>query len=495
MRVALYSRVSTKKAEQQESLVNQERAFARWVSESGATVAASYVERASGGSIEGRIEFRRMIAELRRHRVDVIVVDTLDRFTRNLRDGLNLLEELRGHRVGLLPLDWHRSRPIAVDDDSDWRDVVEEFTGAERERRRIRRRVLRSYEGRRERGATTSNRAPFGTRKVGDRLVEDPETAWIVREVDARLVAGEPSPSILVWARAAHPNAWKVRASILAAAANPRYVTAGVRTPETHRQLATLLERHRARYGTSVTRRHDHEFTGVFHCPRCGHLMSGFPVSGRQGVICPTMNRADGGHPIFIVAASKFSAQWGRYLRRLEAIDGEQLRRWAAGDLGPHASRTRALYRRISDLEQRTAALKARRDAAFDLFADPDPAVRNQARRLLAEVDSDEGALEREREIVLAELSASPAPRRDADELEALLGSLASLYDAATIRERNALNRALCAHLGSHPTIERPDGPNASPATRRYVPATITWPEADALLRRKRPSRRAVAKS
>lgn len=268
MRIVSYARVSTLGQESEgESLDNQERAFQQYIARSGADHIASYREAKSAKNIAGRAEFSRMIADLPITKPDCIVVDTLDRFTRNLREGLNTLEQLRGHHVGLLPLDWQRREPIDLDNDSDWSQVVEEFQAAERERRRIRKRVKRSYEGRRERGATTTNRAPFGLRKVGDRLVPDAQSVWIVDDAEARALAGEDFLAIARWAKSLHPAAWSTASSVRTAFENDSYVLAGARTPDRHRALCEMLALRASRFGQR--RENESEFTGVILCGPC----------------------------------------------------------------------------------------------------------------------------------------------------------------------------------------------------------------------------------
>jgi len=481
IRCVSYARVSTAREDQAESLQTQERAFTRWVEETGATRAASYIERASGGSVEGRAEFQRMIRDLTRLKVNVVIVDTLDRWTRNLRDGLNILEELRGHGVGLLPLDWRRAQPIRVDDDSDWRDVVEEFTGAERERRRIRRRVVKGYDARRDRGATTANRVAFGLRKEGDRLAPDPETAWIVQEADRRLLAGDSSQDVALWTRPIHPKAWKTRSGVMRSAANRSYVVAGVRTTETQKLLDGLLAQHRVRFGSQVKRRYEHEFTGVFKCARCGKFMGGFFVgrpNRKHGVICQTIDRADGGHSLFVVSSVKFRERWERYIGDLSQLTAAAVQQWASGEAAEGADRARGLQRSLTALERRGEALKARRDAAFDLLADKSAALKAQARKQLVDVNTDEAKIDLQRQAILAELAAERPPERNPEELLAAIRAFAKVYQHASPRVRNQLNRALCVAVGGHPTLNRESG-----RRDRHAPATVSWPQADALLR------------
>lgn len=487
MRVVTYSRVSTVRQEAEgSSLDNQERAFERWLGRGHERIAA-YVEAASGGDIEGRAEFRRMIDELPLTKPEAIVVDTLDRFTRNIRDGLNLLEQLRGHSVGLLPLDWGRDRPLDVDDDRDWADVVDEFTAAEAERRRIRRRIRRAFNERRERGATLTNNPPIGVRKVGDRLQRDPDTAWLIEEVDARFLAGETLAEVAKWARAAHPNAWGTYGGVRKALANHTYVVAGVRRPDVQQHIDLLLERMTQRFGKKT--RWQHEFAGVFRCGVCadagydGRMSASFSHArtkkqyGKPELICDKKRSGNTAHPerYFCVGVERVEGAWRSYM---EFVSSEGLiDAWAAKERDSGASTRRALERRLAQIDQEAGALKRRRDAAFDLLADRNAAVTAQARKMLSELERDEQALAATRAVVLGDLAGSkPIDERDPAVLREALSAYRDLYDAAPIATRNRLNRALCAALGSHPRIYRDGKPKS-----RWSVIRVEWPELDAL--------------
>jgi len=156
MRIVTYARVSTVKQETEgQSLVNQERAFLSYINAKPAERIAAYAESKSAKSVEGRREFLRLVRDLPVLKPDLVVVDTIDRFTRNLQDGLNLLERFRGHVVRLFPLDW--DEPVDLDNDRDWKNVVQELMAADYERRRIRTRMNRSFQGRRAPIAHFSN--------------------------------------------------------------------------------------------------------------------------------------------------------------------------------------------------------------------------------------------------------------------------------------------------------------------------------------------------
>lgn len=483
VRVVSYARVSTLAQESEgQSLPNQERVFARWIERSGAVRVRAYREAASAGTVEGRAEFSRMIDELPTTKPDAIVVDTLDRFTRSLLDGLHLLEQLRGHKVGLLPLDWRRERPIDVDDDRDWDDVVQEFTGAERERRRIRRRIVRAYEGRRERGATVTNRPPFGLLKQGDHLVPDPERIWIIREVERMALEGTAFATIAQWARSVDPTAWKTRAGPRQAIGNPSFLAAGARTPERQAELDASLADNVLRFGKLKTM-HPHVFAGIFVCGICvdgGYapersVMTGAWQKGLERIVCAHMQNVDDRGHSFYCDARLVVDQWSRYIRAL-ANDDDAVDRWAS-TLEALPDR-RKLERSLAQLDQRVAALSDRRDRALDLLSDPNPAVGRQVRRALTQVDADEAALVATREALLGQIAQLERPRRDPRHLRNLLTAFPDIYaDQESLSAKSALARALVDAIGGRPELRR-IGPGGR--GQRYDVA-MSWPVVDNL--------------
>jgi len=474
MKIVTYARVSTVGQERKgQSLPNQERAFKDFIDRSGHVRLQAYQESASAGTIAGRAEFSRMLADLPRLKPDTVVVDTLDRFTRNLRDGLNVIEDLRGHGVGLLPIDWRREKPINVDDDRDWCDVVDEFTGAERERRRISRRVQRAYEGRRERGATTVYHPGLGLKKVGDRLEPDPETAWIINDLDRRLLENQSRSQLAVWIRNVSGGRVTSRDAIYHIAHNCSFVAAGVRSQETQSRLNAFMAEMSRRFG-GAKRVADHSLTGVILCGRCldmgrppsKSLLAGtwLKTNGKRSLLCHGR-----GHPSFYVTSDTVEPLFVDFLKRWLAPD--TLARWEDEPaLGELAAKTAALNRRLSDIEQREARAKARRDTAFDMAADKSRAIASQARKALLEIERDERALDVERQALAGELAAMPAARpRDLDEVQGLLDSAAETYWELPLRERNELARALCLALGSHPRVDR--------RGKFSTTLRLTWPE------------------
>ena len=95
---ALYARVSTEdKGQDPEVQLAPMREFAvarGWE-------ATEYVDYASASDLRGRTEWRRLLGDVRRGGVDLILVWKLDRFARSALDALQWLQRLDGSGVGL----------------------------------------------------------------------------------------------------------------------------------------------------------------------------------------------------------------------------------------------------------------------------------------------------------------------------------------------------------------------------------------------------------
>ena len=97
LRVAAYCRVSTELEEQTSSIELQERHYSQLISANPNWESAGiFAERATGLNKKERPEFRRMIAQCRKKRIDLILTKSISRFGRNTLDMLRSLRDLRG---------------------------------------------------------------------------------------------------------------------------------------------------------------------------------------------------------------------------------------------------------------------------------------------------------------------------------------------------------------------------------------------------------------
>jgi DNA invertase Pin-like site-specific DNA recombinase len=101
-RVALYARVSTRdRGQDLETQLVPLRSYAAghgWE-------AVEYADTASAGDLARRVEWRRLLDDVRRRRVDAVIVVRLDRAFRSTLFALSTLEELRHHGVAFVAME------------------------------------------------------------------------------------------------------------------------------------------------------------------------------------------------------------------------------------------------------------------------------------------------------------------------------------------------------------------------------------------------------
>ena len=97
LRVAAYCWVSTELEEQTSSIELQVRHYSHLISANPNWESAGiFAERATDINTKERPEFRRMIAQCRKKRIDLILTKSISRFGRNTLDMLRSLRDLRG---------------------------------------------------------------------------------------------------------------------------------------------------------------------------------------------------------------------------------------------------------------------------------------------------------------------------------------------------------------------------------------------------------------
>lgn len=97
LRVAAYCRVSTYLEEQTSSIELQERHFTQLIATNpNWENAGIFAERATGLNTKERPEFRRMMAQCQKKRIDLILTKSISRFGRNTLDMLYSLRDLHG---------------------------------------------------------------------------------------------------------------------------------------------------------------------------------------------------------------------------------------------------------------------------------------------------------------------------------------------------------------------------------------------------------------
>lgn len=99
MRVAVYLRVSTD--DKGQTVETQRLPLRDFCAAQGWTDVREYADEASATDIRGRVNWRQLLDDCAKRRVDLVLVWRLDRAFRSVLDAAQTLERLRAWRVGL----------------------------------------------------------------------------------------------------------------------------------------------------------------------------------------------------------------------------------------------------------------------------------------------------------------------------------------------------------------------------------------------------------
>jgi DNA invertase Pin-like site-specific DNA recombinase len=107
MKVALYSRVSKEEVSSDGTLQDPENQLIpmrKYCEAMGWEISAEFIDRASGGD-SNRPDFQRMMGRVRQKHFDIIVIWSLDRFSREgITNTLSYIEQLKSYNTGLVSL-------------------------------------------------------------------------------------------------------------------------------------------------------------------------------------------------------------------------------------------------------------------------------------------------------------------------------------------------------------------------------------------------------
>lgn len=187
-RVAAYCRVSVEKDAMLHSLANQVsyyqdliRANPEW------DFAGIYADAGISGTKADRPEFRRMVADCRAGRIDIVLTKSISRFARNTECLLGTVRELRGLGVDVF---FEEQRMHSLSEDGEL--MLSLLAGfAEEEARSMSENVRWKVRKFFEEGRVYGIHDIFGYRAVGDRYEIEPAEAAVVRSIfDMYLVEG-----------------------------------------------------------------------------------------------------------------------------------------------------------------------------------------------------------------------------------------------------------------------------------------------------------------
>ncbi len=190
LRVAAYCRVSSDSADQLHSYAAQIKAYTAMVGRhEGWQLVDIYADEGiTGTDMEKRDDFKRMLSDCRKGRIDKILVKSISRFARNTRDCLVTLRELVARGVSV------QFEKENIDTGALTTEMlVSVFASmAQEESISISENQRMSYQRRMERGEFITCKAPFGYRLVNGKNLEiDENEARLVRWIFQEYLNGK----------------------------------------------------------------------------------------------------------------------------------------------------------------------------------------------------------------------------------------------------------------------------------------------------------------
>ena len=181
LKVTYYARVSSEKDEQLNSLSNQVFYFENHIKEvSNWTYVEGYADEGiSGTSVNKRDSFKRMIADSKKGKFDLILTKEVTRFARNTLDSISYTQKLLDNDVGV----YFQSDNInTIMPDAELRLTIMASV-AQDEVRKLSERVKFGFSRSIEKKRVLGNNNIFGYRKDNTKLVIHEEEAKMIREL------------------------------------------------------------------------------------------------------------------------------------------------------------------------------------------------------------------------------------------------------------------------------------------------------------------------
>ena len=189
LRVAAYCRVSSDSSDQLHSYAAQIKAYTELISQhEGWELVDVYADEGlTGTRMDKREDFKRMMADCRKGKIDKVMVKSISRFARNTRDCLAALRELS--RLGV-SVQFEKEN---IDTRTLTTELMVSVSGslAQQESISTSQNQRMSYQRRMERGEFITCTAPLGYRLVGGKDLEIiPKEAELIRWIFASYLSG-----------------------------------------------------------------------------------------------------------------------------------------------------------------------------------------------------------------------------------------------------------------------------------------------------------------
>ena len=190
-KVAFYGRYSSA-IQTEQSIEGQFHVCEKYAAENDLQIVRQYIDRAKSGTNDNRPEFQRMLADSASHTFEGVLVYKLDRFARNRYDSAIAKHKLRENGVRVISATEHLTdTPEGIIMEA-LLEGMDEYYSAE-----LGRKMKRGKQESFRKGKFIGTRPPFGYMVADHRLVIDPLTGPIAKEIFQRYADGEKQNQIL----------------------------------------------------------------------------------------------------------------------------------------------------------------------------------------------------------------------------------------------------------------------------------------------------------
>lgn len=188
LRVAAYARVSSASDDQLNSFAAQNKYYTSLISakDNWSMVDIYADEGITGTSVEKREDFKRLLADCRRGKVDRVLVKSISRFSRNTKECLESIRELKSLGVSI----YFEKENIDTATMSGEMMTALFASFAQAESESISGNMRWSYQKRMQNGAYVPSSVPYGYTMIDGRMEIDVERARIVCEIFADYLSG-----------------------------------------------------------------------------------------------------------------------------------------------------------------------------------------------------------------------------------------------------------------------------------------------------------------
>ena len=280
LRAALYIRVSSdEQAKHGLSLDEQKHDLKEYASTHGYTIIGEYVDEGTTArkSLQRRKELQRLLEDIENNNVDVVLFIKLDRWFRNVADYYKVQAVLDAHKV-----DW-----IAIHEDYNTNTTAGRLnlnirlSIAQNESDQTSDRIKFVFEGKKRRREVLTGNVPYGYKIENKHFAPDAEKAAAIRDIFEHFLISQSVLETTTYAREKHGITWR-HISMRRALQNERYIgtfydiedyAPGIIDKETFYRVQKVLTARRI--DTPRKPSIPFLFSGLIHCPECGHILAG----------------------------------------------------------------------------------------------------------------------------------------------------------------------------------------------------------------------------